>query len=836
MNELILIEGPTVIYAYSAMDSRDRKVFRAVNGRSIFELRPKTSQPVVILWNGNYVLPEDENYIPRPEDHLVYMHLPLGTGGLRVSEQVLGAVLIVAAVFTGSPYLAAAGVGLLVSGLVPIPKVPGNGLSTAQSPSPTYNISLAGNQARIGQSIPIVYGRHILLPDFASQPYIEYDASGDQYYFAIFCLGQSRTFPTNDYYIESIQIDDTDISHFVDVQYKIGNAFLSPDYPELGPFGTPYGLVNPAVVTNTAVAENTMVYGTVIGPFSICGPGLTANYIGVDIACPKGLYFANDSGGLDPVTVHWQVEYRPIDDYNNPTGIWALLDSNSLTAANNTPIRRSYKYTVANGRYEIRVSRLEAENTDSRYGDELQWVGLRAYLNIAAPMEPTAQYLQLKIKADSQLSGLSQRQISVVLQRLLPTWNDSTKTWNSPSYTRNPAWAAADILRNPDYGGTISDDRIDIETLYALAQIWDLRQDYCDIVFDSRVTIWDALQTVLATGRAHPLMRGSVFTFVRDQEQDFPVALFNMRNIAQGSFKMSFNMVNEDTTDGIETQYFNSQTWATDYVRYPLPGYEESLNPTSVTLTGITNTIQARRETLYMVADAAYRRTTISFDTELEGYLPAFGDLIAITHDIPNWGQSGEIDRWDNSTQIGRVTEELTYSTGANYMMLIDQYGTPTGPYQIIPGPTERTFQFVSFVPDSETDPVNGISDLIYVGTERERTRFSFGQGETWSSLCKVTSIAPGDNNVVTITATLEDNRVHAADNALLPGTPGTGGGGTGTGGGGVIPSGGRIAILAADGLPNYDSSSDAQRAANGYLAADDGTVGTVKDPGYIYG
>jgi len=821
MNELILLEGPTVVYAYNALDRRDRKVFRAVGNQSIRELRPKTSQPLVILWNGNYVLPEDEDYIPRNGDHLVYMHLPLGGG--NVSQEILGVILIVVGIVidvytggTGGNYFIAAGLGLLVSGLVPVPKSPNNQLQNSQSASPTYNVSIAGNQARIGQSIPVVYGRHILLPDFAAQPYVEYDSNGDQYYFAIMCLGQMRP---STFTIESIQIADTDLSHFVDVQYKVGNQFIPPDFPLAGPFAAPYGLANPAVVSNTAVANNTMVYGTLIGPFSVCGPGLQAQYIGVDIACPKGLYHANDSGGLDPVTVHWIVEYRLIDDNNLPVGIWGLLDSQSLTAANATPIRRSFKYLVTPGRYEVRVSRLEAENTDSRYGMQLSWIGLRAYLTIAAPMELTAQYLHLKIKADSQLSGLSQRQVSVIIQRWLPTWNPSTG-WSAPVYTRSPIWAAVDVMRNSDYGGTVSDDRIDLPTFYQLSQIAAARQDYCDVVFDTRTVLWSALQIVLATCRAHPLMRGSVFTAVRDGLQNLPVALFNMRNIKAGSFKISFNMVNEDTTDGIETAFFNSQTWSTAYIRKPLPGYTESVNPTSVTLVGISNEVQAERETLYMIADASYRRTSITFETELEGYLPAFGDLISVAHDVPSWGQSGEFERWDGV--IAQTTEDLQFGAGSNYVTFIDQYGDPQGPYQVTPGPTERTMRFIDYV----------AIDKIYIGTDRERTRYAFGAGSTYSTVCKITGIVPSDANVVSIKATLEDNRVHSADNALLPGTSSGGTGGTG---GGTIPGAGRVAIYTVDGLPNYDAASDAQHAVNGFYANDSGTVGTSSDPGYVY-
>lgn len=827
MNDLIQMVGPIVVHSFNPYDVRDRKVFQAEGGLSIRQMRPDTTRPLVIMWNGNYVLPEDEDYVPQGGEQLLYLALPLGGG--NGSQAILGAILIVVGIVidvvtfgTLGNYFIAAGIGLLISGLAPTPKTAG--LQNSLAASPTYNISVSGNQARIGQSIPVLYGRHILLPDFAAQPYIEYDSAGDQYYFAIMCLGQLTA---GQYTLESIQIDDTDLSHFVDVSTMLGNVFLSPNDPLFGPGLPPTGLVDPTVVTNTAVADNVLAYDSVVGPFAICGPGLVARYIGIDIICAKGLYYANDSGGLDAVTVHWMVEARPIDDYNSPIGPWSLLGTESLTGANSTPIRRSFKYGVpVVGRYEVRVHRLEAEQTDSRYGDEVQWTGLRAYLAMTAQMEPTATYLQLKIKADSQLSGLSQRQISVTIQRWLPTWNPDTG-WSAPVYTRNPAWEAVDVLRNTDYGPAVPDSRLDLASYYQLSRTCNVRGDTCNIVFDTRITPWAAQQSILATCRARPIMRGSVFTVVRDEEQDLPVAMFTMRNISKGSFKMGFTMVNEDTTDGIEMEFFNEQTWNTDYVRFPLPGFTESIDPSSISVTGITSKIQAQRETLYMVSDVAYRRTSITFDTELEGYLPAFGDLIAVSHDVPSWGMSGEFDQWDGTT--ARCTEDIVWAVGPNYVMLINKQGDPVGPVLVTQGIGVRTMLFPS-----------GYETSINIDTDYDRTRYAFGPATSYAKMCRIINILPGETTV-SITAVVEDNRVHDADAAYLPATPGDPDGGTGTGGSGgggtgTIPGGGRVAKYTADGLPTYDAASDAQRAANGFYANDDGTVGTTHDTGYVYG
>jgi len=56
------------------------------------------------------------------------------------------------------------------------------------------------------------------------------------------------------------------------------------------------------------------------------------------------------------------------------------------------------------------------------------------------------------------------------------------------------------------------------------------------------------------------------------------------------------------------------------------------------------------------------------------------GDRIAVSHDVPAWGQSAEVIGWDVLTGILTLTETLTWSA-SNAMLLRDPQGTPHGPY-----------------------------------------------------------------------------------------------------------------------------------------------------------
>lgn len=795
MSELVVVRGPVVVHSHNVFDPRQSKVFRSPGNLSLNQLRPNSRLPTICALNGEYVLPDDWDWIPSPEDHVFFCTLPQGGGG-NASQTVIGVILIVVGYLVpGLQPLMYVGAGLLVSGLIPTPNVAVPLVDNqTQAASPTYSVQISGNSARIGQAIPVLYGRHILMPDFASQPYSEFASNGDQYYHALLCLGQLDKFT-----LESVMIDDTNLTHFSDVETQL----VGPQYT------TPLSLVNAAVVNAPEVANNDLKYGVYVGPFAACGSGLQANAIGIDMICPKGLYFAADDGTLNPKTVKWLVEARKISDSGAVAGSWTLLGNEELTDHTNTPIRKSYKYTVPPGRYEVRVSRQDVEDTNSRAAHAIQWAAMRSYLTIGAPLEPSATFLAIRMRATSQLSGLSQRRISVIIRRWLPTWNPDTG-WSEPVETASIAWAVADVLRNSDYGGNVPDSRIDLQSLYDLDQLWASRGDEFNGVFDKRITVWNAIATILRAGRARPIMRSGVFTFVRDTQQELPVAMFSMRNIKRGSFAVDYVMVNDDTADGVELQFFNRNTWSSDYVRLPMPGVEESVIPSSVAIAGITDENQALRECAYIVADASYRRSAISFVTELEGYQPAYGDLIAVAHDVAGWGCSGEIESYSGSTAV--CTEELQWSIGDNYAVIVDQYGDVKGPYKVVPGTAQRSMQFVE-LPDSGD---------IYTGTERERTRFSMGAASSYVKMCRIVGITPQEGNAVQIKAVVEDNRVHTADAPYA-----------GSGGGGHVS--GKIGHYAPDDIPNYDLTSDAQRVRYGFYADEDLKVGSANDAGYVY-
>lgn len=736
-----------------AHPSQTIRQWLGVQGIAEFDL------PTVCIKNGSPILRAD--WAVTPIDGVVlFITLPQGGGGgggggknpLRTVLMI--AVMVVATVYggplgaslgfsgnlataVGSAIIMTAG-SALVSALVPLPtpnmpSFAGSGGSLAQ-PSPTYSLQGQGNYARLAQPIPVVYGRHLVYPDLAATPYGEYQGN-EQFLHQLHCIG------LGEYDIEQIRIEDTPIASFEEVTYQIV------------PPGSPVTLFNPDVVTAPEVAGQELLAGTWTGGFAINPADSEVTHIDIDILLPRGLYYANDAGGLDSRSASWKVEARAIDAEGDALGDWFTLGNESLIAATTTPQRMSYKYPVSPGRYEVRATRLDGKDTNSRAGHEVRWGEARGYLAGGITFPDNVTLLAIRMRATDNLSQRSSRLINCIVTRKLPVWSVDSG-WSAPFPTRSIAWAFADILR-ASYGAKLLGTRIDLAALAKLDQVWADRGDQFDGVFDQQVTVWEALTRVARCGRAVPFLQGGIVRLVRDEARLLPVALFSPRNIVKNSLKIQYVMPGEETADAVTVEFFSSRNWKPDEVTVSLPG-SSSTNPAKLRLFGCTTEAHAVREGLYLAAANRYRRRIITFRTELEGLIPTYGDLIAIAHDMPSWGAGGEIVAWDADTKTATLSEPVAFVDGQEHVMALRRRdGGVSGPHAVMPGSDAQQVVFAD-LPDIP----------IETGLSAERTHFAFGVAEQWSLLARVIAVRPRGEQVE-ITCVAEHSAVHSADSSV---------------------------------------------------------------------
>lgn len=817
---------------------RCREVRQLRNRRRISKLTPKTNKPFVVFVDGQPVLRQDWERSVGGDQVVVIFMLPQGGGGGGGSNplQAVGMLAIVAASFAfGGPLgmsiggaifgdgIAALGVAsfgtwsaigsaaimfggsMLLNAIVPPPSLSNSSLSSSANmpaPSPTYSLQAQGNSARLGNPIPVQYGRLRIYPDFAAQPYVEY-ASNEQYLYQLLCIGQGE------YDIEAVQIADTVIGSFKNVTYEV-----------IQPGGTT--TMFPANVTQSSeVSGQEVLNATPIGPFVVNAAGTVCKFIGIDLVAPRGMYYANNGGGLDSRTATIKIEAQEVNQLGVATGSWVTLATETISGSTTTPIRRSYKYTAPSSaatypRYQVRLSRTDTKDTSSRAGNEIDWAGMRCY------MPDTRNYgnvtlLAVRAQATNNLSSMASRQINVVATRKIKTVT-ATGLSASTSATRSVAAALADIATNTVYGGGIASANVDWPALYALEQTLAARGDYLDVRFDSATTLWEALTQAGVVARTKPFLQGGVMHFVRDQAQTVPVALFSMRNIVQNSMSINYLTPTNETSDSVQVTYFDNTNWQQTTVMCTLSGGTAN-NPAKVSMMGISNRDQAYREGLYQSAANKYRRKVIKFSTEAEGFIPSFGDLIAIQHDIPAWGQQAEVTGWDAGTKTLTVNETLDWSAGGTYYVgLRKRDGSVAGPYTVTQGAAANILVLgtaPSFTP--------------YTGQDEERTHIAFGPGDTWRQPARVVSVQPRGLYQVEITAVNEDASVHTAESGMtapalsysqLPKTI-------------ALPAvtGLTLAIDVTGATPQYVASWDAAAGADHYVAEISFDSGTTWAP-----
>ncbi|MGV0961438.1 MAG: host specificity factor TipJ family phage tail protein [Limnohabitans sp.] len=695
----------------------------------------------------------------------------------------------------------------LVNAVIPPPKLPSpQQAASLAAPSPTYNLQAQGNLARLDQAIPVQYGRVCAYPDFAAQPYVEY-AGNEQYLYQLLCLG------LGEFDIEAIRIEDTPVNNFLEIDYEIvppgaaitkfpTNVVSSVEVSGQELMGTVTGTYDQSGTTITvtraahgfaigrvlyldftsgAALDNAFSIASVptpdtftvvaaaglatsgdvtiqhfLGGYVASGAGTAANTLGLDFILSRGLYYAQNDGSLSEVSLSFAVEARQLNDLGSPITTWTVLGTRTYSAKTTTPQRYSERFNVTAGRYEVRVRRLDAKQTDTRYGHEILWGGLRAYLPESRRFE-NVTLIAMRMRASNNLSSQASRKINVICTRKIPVWNGNA--WSDPVANRSIAWALADACRNTVYGAKLPDARLDLAGLKALDDLWTSRGDEFNARFDAALNFWEAITKIAQTGRAKPYMLGGVVRIARDGPQALPVALFSMRNIVKGSFSIDYLLPSDDSADSVEVAYWDKNYWASRRVSAKLPD-SQAVKPARIELFGVTDRAQAWREGVYQAASNRYRRRLIKFTTEMEGFIPAFGDLIAVQHDMPGWGQFAEVRAWDVASRTLTLSEPLGWNNsgeGAHYIGLRTKQGGVDGPYEVTPG--ANADQVILQQTPSQTP---------YTGGDYERTQVAFGWAQTWRQLAKVVAIRPRGLYQVEVEAINEDPSVHTAESGQV--------------------------------------------------------------------
>ena len=477
----------------------------------------------------------------------------------------------------------------------------------------------------------------------------------------------------------------------------------------------------------TNVGANTLT----AGPFRAQKEGQLINRVECDIIFPQGLYRVDGtSGKIKDTTVSLQFTYQQIDDNGDPVTA-AIIETRDYTAKQRSPYRgtnRSGPLPV--GMYEVSIERTDAIKDDSRIHDITNWAGLKGVIiNLERPVYAgNTTLMAIRMKATNGLGSAARQRIRVTARR---KFYDNELNIDFPS--SNPIIAIQDIWANPDYGLGRPLDELDRDTMDALYFKW-FNGPYVNGSFDTKGTGFEAMQNVASLTASRIVQDGGLTTIVPDQVQAVRAALFSSANIVKDSLQIEYSFETSGGYDGVQIEYRDPTTFQVKYVTRP----EAAETPDTYTLFGCTDDAYAASYARYLYNVLRLRRKLVTFQTELEGLIPRFGERIGVSSPFASWGQSGVIVEIIDTLTF-RVDQMLDWSTN-NVMLLRSQTGTSSTQYAVTKGATDDIVVFAE-LPDVD----------VYLADTQEPTNYIFGVDSKLIRDFIISKISPKGERIVEI-------------------------------------------------------------------------------------
>ena len=595
---------------------------------------------------------------------LTYFTAGLGTGLMAGASAGMVAAVSVGVMVVGT---------MAINALLPPaePKVASTG--SDYDSSPTYGIDGPKNMSTRGIPVPVVYGECWFAGNFI-QSYID-NVGDDQYLNMLINVGEG---PIEG--ISEIHINDQPMGNYVGIETWFRDG--SENQPMIPYFDDIIVPVN----RGAAIEPGVYVIHSVTNP---------VDRLRLDFVIPNGLSRLDDEDGMRPWNLSFNLEYRETG------GAWLpVVDGNpniQIRAKQMSAMRRSY-YTPTldrNKRYEIRAIHNQSTD-DSNINNKITLTDVNEISFDDMNYKHTA-LLGMRIKLSDQLNGLPTVKYKCK-GRKVPIYSVLTgnyvETWSA-----NPAWIALDVLMNKRYGGQISANRIKMDYFRKWASFCEANSLTFNGAIDQRTNLWDALAPICKVGRAQLVRAGTKFQ-VALVRQTTPVQLFSMANIKKGSLAIDW-MPADERANEVHVSYFDKTDQGKQktiiVANEAARQRGEEAKPTEVTLYGVDNVTQATREgTLAMNMQQLLQ--TVSFAAPVEAIACTLGDVIAIQHDMPEWGQGGFTDV-GSTTNALKVDRMVSMPLGGSYVVkvrhdkvlqgtweaeaVVGNIVVPTGPFNV---------------------------------------------------------------------------------------------------------------------------------------------------------
>ena len=535
-------------------------------------------------------------------------------------------------VAAGGLAAAAIGAGLFMAGSMLINKVlaPKPAKLANQQQDSVFSISGARNQLRPYDPLPMLFGRVRIAPDLLSKPYTWYEGN-DQYLGLLLCAG------INVGRIEELYNGDTLLSSYEGVQ--VSHAGYSQMPEQAIPLYSNADTIDGAELENTSTwVERTTSTDTVRIQINL-------EYVLGGLGTSGKSYFVNE-------TV--EAQYRVAGATN-----WMPLASQTFRSEKFDVRRATLGRDVERGQYDVRVRMLGQGNYSGKntQKNDFQWTTLTSVQADEADYTGLSR-TGVRIKATGQLNGTPDELRAVGYADPIPVWNGTSWATVESSNPGAQILAYARGIRRSGRllgGMALADAQIDIASLQAfMLHCAANGYSYDNYIKDAR-NHEQVLSAIALAGFGQITWAGGRLGVVWATQEQPLSGVVNMATIKKGAFQVDYNLSN--AADGIEYSYFDAATWETKTLRVPAPGVTTMLNPAQVAGEGVTTEEHAARLARWHLAQSLYQYKDISYSTDIEHLSYQRLSLLALQHDMTQWGYGGRVHAASNA--VGKVTLTL---------------------------------------------------------------------------------------------------------------------------------------------------------------------------------
>lgn len=580
-------------------------------------------------------------------------YFTFGAGGASIFGTTLGGKVL-----AGIAFMA----GSLVINKLLAPKMP---TRPDQQVSPSYSLTAARNRLRPFEPMGLVLGEPYAVPDMGAQPYT-YFSGGEQYLWQIFHLG------INCAEVSNLRVGQTALHLYKGVNIlRNGLASGNSAFPALGTsvdtvagalLEAPEGVAT--WVTRTSSAGTVRLALDMLAQLFSTHPDgfFEGRILDVEIqyrevGSPTWLPFTEYIPAVPPVYLEQE---RPFGKDSEITYSWKLVITpgvpevpagiTRLWNASQKPLRVTIERAVPPGQYEVRARKGHEDYVGTAGSNQLEWSQLRSYQEDTGNYDSQAR-LAIQIQASGQLNGALDELNAVLRATPMPFWNGASWVTASDraSGLCNPGALilmlarglfASDGRRLAGLG--YSDEQIDIEGLKRFMVHCALHGFEFSYFLQESMGLQELLDAIAYAGMGELAFPDGRIGVVFFSEDDPVEGVINMANIKARSFSVDYDTM--PTADEIEFQYFDRErghTWKS--LRVTAPGVTVPRTTARQPLMGVTTEAHAATLARFSMAQNIYQRKTVGIELDLEYMTYRRGAVVALSHDLTQWGYSGRL-------------------------------------------------------------------------------------------------------------------------------------------------------------------------------------------------